>query len=248
MLASSYQGFFAFLNFGLLMVVSFLSFSFVSSTLLAFRGRGWFSLKSAFPGAWLVLIFWTIALTTFIYNTGWWCGVSFLIVYLSGFLFHHLIKKPTKKGRLILDEIEGLRMYLKIAEGDCLNLENPPEKTPELFERLLPFALALDVEQEWSEKFDQILEAAGRKMAGEGYRPSYYSGNFSPTTSFVLSEFALGGALTSALTLAAVAPAVAPAVGGSNLGGGSSSGGGFSGGDGGGFSGGGGGGGGGGGW
>jgi|GEM_PF-2339514 hypothetical protein len=32
-----------------------------------------------------------------------------------------------------MDEMEGFREYLKVAEEERLNLENPPEKTPELF-------------------------------------------------------------------------------------------------------------------
>jgi len=49
-----------------------------------------------------------------------------------------------------------------VAEEERLNFENPPEKTPEIFEEFLPYALALDVEQEWSEKFDETLKAAGK--------------------------------------------------------------------------------------
>ena len=37
-----------------------------------------------------------------------------------------------------MDEIEGFREYLKVAEAERLNFENPPEKTPETFEEFLP--------------------------------------------------------------------------------------------------------------
>jgi hypothetical protein len=40
----------------------------------------------------------------------------------------------------------GFREYLEIAEKEEMNLRNPPEKTPQLFEHYLPFALALGVE------------------------------------------------------------------------------------------------------
>lgn len=43
------------------------------------------------------------------------------------------MKRPSKKGRRIMDEMEGFREYLKVAEEERLNLENPPEKTPEFF-------------------------------------------------------------------------------------------------------------------
>lgn len=61
-----------------------------------------------------------------------------------------------------MDEIEGFREYLKVAEEERLNFENPPEKTPEIFEEFLPYALALDVEQKWSEKFDETLKTPGK--------------------------------------------------------------------------------------
>ena len=38
--------------------------------------------------------------------------------------------------------------------------EGVPERTPELFEKFLPYALALGVEQKWSEQFSTELAAA----------------------------------------------------------------------------------------
>ncbi|MDO9071095.1 MAG: DUF2207 domain-containing protein, partial [Deltaproteobacteria bacterium] len=55
-------------------------------------------------------------------------------------LFYHLLKAPTLSGRKIMDQIEGFKLYLSVAEKDRLNLLNPPEKTPALFERYLPYA------------------------------------------------------------------------------------------------------------
>ena len=60
-----------------------------------------------------------------------------------------------------MDKIEGFKLYLSVAEKDRLNLLNPPEKTPALFEKYLPFALALDVENAWSEQFAEVLAKAG---------------------------------------------------------------------------------------
>ena len=47
-----------------------------------------------------------------------------------------LLKAPSRSGRKIMDEIEGFREYLSVAEEDRLNALNPPEKTPELFETI----------------------------------------------------------------------------------------------------------------
>ena len=151
-----------------------------------------------------------------------------ILSFLTMAFFAIIMKRPTLRGRQVLDEVKGFADYMEIAEKDELNLRNPPEKTPQLFEAMLPYALALGVEQAWSEKFANVL-AAIRNPDGSGYHPAWYhgawnTGNLSRTTS----------SLSSGLH-SAVRSSVSPP--------GSSSGGG-----GGGFSGGGGGGGGGGGW
>jgi uncharacterized membrane protein YgcG len=142
--------------------------------------------------------------------------------------FAWIMRRPTLRGRGLLDQMLGFRDYLEVAEKDELNLRNPPKKTPELFETLLPFALALDVEQRWSEKFAAVL-AAVRDDSGAGYQPAWYDGRFNAARLASAT-----GNMTSGLDRAISSSVTAP---------GSSSGGG-----GGGFSGGGGGGGGGGGW
>jgi uncharacterized membrane protein YgcG len=137
-------------------------------------------------------------------------------------LFYHLLKAPTLAGRKIMDQIEGFKLYLSVAEKDRLNLLNPPEKTPELFEKYLPYALALDVENAWSEQFADVLARAGTET--QPYTPIWYSG--SSWDGFQTSRFAesLGSSFSSAISSSSTAP-------GSSSG---SSGGGFSGGGGGG--------------
>ncbi len=70
------------------------------------------------------------------------------------------MKRPTMRGRKVLDEMLGFKDYLEIAEKYEMELRNPPEKTPQLFEKYLPFALALGIEQTWSEKFSTVLQQA----------------------------------------------------------------------------------------
>jgi hypothetical protein len=68
-------------------------------------------------------------------------------------VFFFLLRAPTPLGRKVLDEIAGFRTYLAAAEGDRLDRMTPPEKTPGLYQAYLPYALALSVENRWSEKF-----------------------------------------------------------------------------------------------
>ncbi len=80
-----------------------------------------------------------------------------------------LMLSRTKKGSNILSETEGLKLYMDTAEKERLEMFNPPEETPELFERLLPYALALDVAKTWGNRFENVLTNAG-------YKPEWYAG------------------------------------------------------------------------
>ena len=147
-------------------------------------------------------------------------------------LFYHLLKAPTQLGRRLMDQIEGFKLYLSLVEEDRLNMLNPPERTPALFEKFLPYALALGVEQQWSEKFSDVLARAGTSAdggAGRPYSPSWYSGS---GLNHGLTGFssALGGAFAGAIASASTAPGSS-----SGSGGGGSSGGGGGGGGGGGW-------------
>jgi uncharacterized membrane protein len=152
-----------------------------------------------------------------------------VLLGLINVVFYHLLRAPTQSGRQLMDQIEGFRLYLSTAEEERLKVLHPPEKTPELFERYLPYALALDCENEWNAKFATVLAAAAAAGAAA---PLWYSGSRWDNGSTGGFTDSLGRSLASSAAAAATAP-------------GRSSG---SGGGGGGFSGGGGGGGGGGGW
>ncbi len=200
----------------------------------------WNRLKSLMSGLFLLpfiavgtivpfMMFGTLDIST---AMKWFVGGA-LAILLMNFLFFWWLKAPTPHGRKVLDQIEGFRMYLTTAEEDRLNKLSPPEKTPELFERYLPYAMALDCENEWNAKFASVLAAAAAAGAAAGIAtsPSWYSGNNWGNRGFG-SDF--GSGITAASASASAPPP------GSNSG--------FSGGGGGGGSGGGGGGGGGGGW
>lgn len=72
-------------------------------------------------------------------------------------VFHYLMKAPTGAGRDLLDRIEGFLMYMRVAEKDRLTLLNQPEDTPEVFERVLPYAMAVGLENTWCERFSTQL-------------------------------------------------------------------------------------------
>jgi uncharacterized protein (TIGR04222 family) len=164
-------------------------------------------------------------------------GLAFLLVGMIGGgvvlskLFTWLIKAPTVNGRRLMDEIEGFRMYLSTAEQERLNLLHPPERTPALFEKYLPYAMALDVENEWGEQFQDILAAAA-SGGDSGYQPGWYHGRHGHRGWSSPGRFAssLGSSLGGSIASAATPPGSS-----SGSGGGGSSGGGGGGGGGGGW-------------
>ena len=144
------------------------------------------------------------------------------------FVFAALMKRPTGLGRKLLDDMLGFKDYLEIAEKDEMNLRNAPDKTPQLFEKYLPFALALGVEQEWAERFTAVF-ARLRDRADTPYHPSWYNGSWD---SINLSSNT--ASLSSGLNTA-ISSSVTPPGSTSGGGGGGSSGGGGGGGGGGGW-------------
>jgi len=152
--------------------------------------------------------------------------VTLLGTLAANVLFRKLLQAPTLEGRRIMDEIEGFRMYLSTAEQERLNLLHPPERTPELFEKYLPYAMALDVENEWGEQFQDVFAAAAAGSAG-GYQPGWYHGRHGHRGWSSPGRFArgLGSSLGGSIASAATPPGSTSGSGGSS-GGGSSGGGG----------------------
>lgn len=162
-------------------------------------------------------------------------GGLLALAVLNG-LFYVLMGAPTPLGRRMMDGIEGLKTYIRLAESDRMNLKGAPAMSPKHYETLLPYAVALRLEKPWTQAFQTWLvtaAAAGTAAAVGYYGPRWYSGHTFNADDFGRSIGHVTAGLESSLAASIPAP--------------KSSSSGFSGG-GGGFSGGGGGGGGGGGW
>ena len=162
-------------------------------------------------------------------STGWWqplvMPVLALPVALSAFAW---IDAPTKEGRVVLDRIAGFKQYLSITERERLDRMHPPEDTPELFERYLPYAVALGVENRWADRFAAVLAAAAVQGRQQGF--AWYSGSSDPWKNPGSFVSTMGSSLASTVSSASSAPGSS-----SGSGGGGSSGGGGGGGGGGGW-------------
>lgn len=149
-------------------------------------------------------------------------GIVVMVVLF--FFFMAIMKRPTPLGRKVLDEMLGFRDYIDIAEKDELNLRNPPEKTPELFERYLPFALAMGLEQRWAERFAGVF-AQLRSPGGGDYSPAWYNGAWN-SMDLGNSTSGISSSLSSAISSSATPPGSSSGGGGGGSSGGGGGGGG----------------------
>ncbi|WP_174801540.1 DUF2207 domain-containing protein [Martelella limonii] len=99
-------------------------------------------------------------------------------IVLVNLIFFFIMGAPTAIGRKKMDEIAGLKQYLMLAEADRMNMRGAPEMSPEHFETLLPYAVALGVEKPWSATFDKWLVAAVAAGTAGYYSPYWYAGDF----------------------------------------------------------------------
>jgi uncharacterized membrane protein YgcG len=159
-------------------------------------------------------------------------GTVLLLGFIMQFVFYKIMPAFSKQGRKLMDELLGFRMYLATAEEKRFDKLNPPEKNLELFERFLPYAVALDCQHEWANKFEDILKTA---VANKSYQPAYYDGDMSDNFSFSSISSSFSSGLSSTIASSSSAPSDSSDSGSSGSDGGGSSGGGGGGGGGGGW-------------
>lgn len=89
-----------------------------------------------------------------------------------------IMKAPTKEGRDIMDQLNGLKYYMEAVEEKVLKVFDPPEMSRELYEKYLPYAVALGVESKWADKFALSVAGATVVAGAVSTVPSWYKGSF----------------------------------------------------------------------
>jgi len=108
-----------------------------------------------------------VGLQFYFYDLGW---LLLLLMIITSIVFTAVIKAPSPAARAVLDEIEGLAIYMRTAELPRMEQvsaqDEKPENTPEVFRRLLPYALVLGLEKTWCNRFAEQLQAAALEDSG----------------------------------------------------------------------------------
>lgn len=142
-------------------------------------------------------------------------------------VFAVLVAAPTPAGRQLLDWIEGFTRYLGVAEQqDLQRLQAPGAGEPLLdaarFEQLLPYAVALDVEDAWTRKF--TLAAGSAAAAAAAASVAWYHGSGSSDIGSLAR--AVGSSLGARITSSSTPPGRSSGGGGGGFSGGGGGGGG----------------------
>ncbi|MHC8493971.1 DUF2207 domain-containing protein [Thalassospira sp. SM2505] len=103
------------------------------------------------------------------------CVAVFAIVVCC--LFRIWMEVPTQEFLKLHAEIEGYRRYLTVAEQDRMNFMNREMGDAiAIFEKHLPFAMALDAEDVWTQRFEDYLRSLPSEADGRNkeYNPAWY--------------------------------------------------------------------------
>ncbi|MGH9418997.1 MAG: DUF2207 domain-containing protein, partial [Thermoanaerobaculia bacterium] len=149
-----------------------------------------------------------------------------VLMMLSLFVFSKLVRAPTVKGRVLLDEIEGFKLYMSVAERQELaSMHGPDEPVldAERYEAMLPYAVALEVEDAWTGKFTAAAGAAAAAAAANNM--GWYHGS-APISNLGSFSNAIGSSLSSSISSASTAPGSSSGSGGGGSSGGGGGGGG----------------------
>ncbi|MFA6422310.1 MAG: DUF2207 domain-containing protein [Candidatus Buchananbacteria bacterium] len=182
-------------------------------------GTKYFSIDAPFYAIGFAIALVAFAVSTYFYPQ---LIILFAIIYIIiAIIFYKLFKKPTGLGRKYMDEMDGFKWFLSVTEKERMNFHNPPEKTPELFENFLPYALVLGVDNKWGRQFTEVFNRLHDQ--GRDYVPAWYLG-----ANFAAADFAssFGHSFSSAISSASTPPGSNSGFGGGFSGGGGGGGGG----------------------
>ena len=98
-------------------------------------------------------------------------GIAFsgtaVIIALISLIFRPRPQALTQAGFEIERTLLGLRLYIEVAEEERIKFHDAPEKSPELFEKLLPYAMVFGLENKWAKEFEGIYTV----------QPTWYTGS-----------------------------------------------------------------------
>ncbi|MEM8853413.1 MAG: DUF2207 domain-containing protein, partial [Pseudomonadota bacterium] len=160
------------------------------------KSRDWFARVMTKAAGWtwpFAIIAIVSAGPDFLNEVGLLPTILLVLAIIIVFVALKILPRRTALGQTTMDEIRGTRLYLGVAEADRLKFDHPPDRTPQHFSDLLPFAVALGVETAWTKQFASTIGEA--TMAA----PTWYSGNNWSTYGWTSNNNPLASGISSAV-------------------------------------------------
>jgi uncharacterized membrane protein YgcG len=137
------------------------------------------SVRASYVGVGIVVGILGIVLGSALANS---LGMAPFTFILAGLLtggiicaFGWFMPAHTEQGTRALEGVLGFEDFLVHVESDRFNRMI---KTPQMFEKFLPFAMALGVEKNWSKAFQGIMTQPPDWYRGSSYGPNFYPAMF----------------------------------------------------------------------
>jgi len=111
-----------------------------------------------------------------VWSSSLYLGIAIAISGLIILAFSPIMPRKTKKGVLVLQDLLGLSEYIHRAEVKQMEFHNAPEKSPKLFEKLLPYAMAFNLTSIWTRQFEGLMSEPPDWYVGTA--PGFHPGLF----------------------------------------------------------------------
>lgn len=156
-----------------------------------------------------------------------------IIVSLTAFILSFMAYRLTDKGLALKRYLEGLKMYIKVAEEDRIKMLQSPEgaekvadvangtdtvQLVKLYERVLPYAVLFGQEKQWNKQIGAYYEA-------NNSQPSWYASSNGAWNAAAFSS-AMSGFTAAGTSVSSASSSTGGSSGGGSAGGGGGGGGG----------------------
>jgi uncharacterized membrane protein YgcG len=109
---------------------------------------------------WLLILY--LAVQTLVNKNLFLFQITLIVFLIKS---KHFFLVYTKDGRKIQDAIDGFKLYLVQTEPKHMNIiDKLPTKTPELYEKYLPYAIAMGIEKKWKSQFSSLFKNISNKQ------------------------------------------------------------------------------------
>ena len=163
--------------------------------------KGYFEVNPMTAGNRLFIAAAILFFVAFALHSVWSIGLA--LAALLCFAFAFIMPRRSVKGVATKDAIEGLKLYMNTAEKDRLQMlqsvdakyapqSSEPKQSVDLFEKLLPYAMVLGVEQTWAKQFEGLYTTPPDWYSGnwQTFNAVYFASSLTNTMSAMSSSFA----------------------------------------------------------